>query len=333
MNIYDTNESVELYDNRGIEMARKCIRRAKRECAFRYLILLLLFALGMVDKILFPQIEIKLSSYILLYVICMFSMMGFRIFHNGIVAKRMKDFTLQEKHDYNLVIYREIIIKIFLKEYNPADNGQAGHPDGKTVGCKTGTFPDCSRKSGKNVLKTYYFLLAAASFRAREDSWQIELEHCSAVPSKTVKLSDDELQEIFRSGDQTRLMDTVKTWEIMAEQDTKTEPYLNLWFGILMAATAVGYGIWTFVVGSSDSYYNFMLIGATLLLVGLWILVSVRIVYLLRRSQNKGKGLGKKKGIRFLTLFILVLMWCFIVGLSLVILWVQEVIYIHNGKQ
>ena len=62
---------------------------------------------GMVDKILFPQIEIKLSSYILLYVICMFSMMGFRIFHNGIVAKRMKDFTLQEKHDYNLVIYRE----------------------------------------------------------------------------------------------------------------------------------------------------------------------------------------------------------------------------------
>ena len=50
MNIYDTNESVELYDNRGIEMARKCIRRAKRECAFRYLILLLLFALGMVDK-------------------------------------------------------------------------------------------------------------------------------------------------------------------------------------------------------------------------------------------------------------------------------------------
>lgn len=115
MNIYDTNESVELYDNRGIEMARKCIRRAKRECAFRYLILLLLFALGMVDKILFPQIEIKLSSYILLYVICMFSMMGFRIFHNEIVAKRMKDFTLQEKHDYNLVIYREIIIKIFLK--------------------------------------------------------------------------------------------------------------------------------------------------------------------------------------------------------------------------
>ena len=107
MNIYDTNESVELYDNRGIEMARKCIRRAKRECALRYLILLLLFALGMVDKILFPQIEIKLSSYILLYVICMFSMMGFRIFHNGIVAKRMKDFTLQEKHDYNLVIYRE----------------------------------------------------------------------------------------------------------------------------------------------------------------------------------------------------------------------------------
>ena len=79
----------------------------QRECAFRYLILLLLFALGMVDKILFPQIEIKLSSYILLYVICMFSMMGFRIFHNGIVAKRMKDFTLQEKHDYNLVIYRE----------------------------------------------------------------------------------------------------------------------------------------------------------------------------------------------------------------------------------
>ena len=62
-----------------------------------------------------------------------------------------------------------------------------------------------------------------------------------------------------------------------------------------------------------------MLIGRTLLLVGLWILVSVRIVYLLRRSQNKGKGLGKKKGIRFLTLFILVLMWCFIVGLSLVI--------------
>ena len=57
-----TNESVELYDNRGIEMARKCIRRAKREEALRYLILLLLFALGMVDKILFPQIEIKLSS-------------------------------------------------------------------------------------------------------------------------------------------------------------------------------------------------------------------------------------------------------------------------------
>ena len=92
----------------------------------------------------------------------------------------------------------------------------------------------------------------------------------------------------------------------MAEQDTKTEPYLNLWFGILMAATAVGYGIWTFVVGSSDSYYNFMLIGATLLLVGLWILVSVRIVYLLRRSKNKGKRLGKKKGIRFLTIVIFV---------------------------
>ncbi len=83
-------------------------------------------------------------------------------------------------------------------------------------------------------MKTYYFLLAQRSFRAREDSWQIELEHCAAVPSKTVKLSDDELQEIFRSGDQTRLMDTVKTWEIMAEQDTKTEPYLNLWFGILI---------------------------------------------------------------------------------------------------
>lgn len=62
-----------------------------------------------------------------------------------------------------------------------------------------------------------------------------------------------------------------------------------------------------------------MLIGATLLLVGLWILVSVRIVYLLRRSQNKGKGLGKKKGIRFLTIFILVLAWCFVVVLSLVI--------------
>ena len=285
MNIYDTNESVELYDNRGIEMARKCIRRAKRECAFRYLILLLLFALGMVDKILFPQIEIKLSSYILLYVICMFSMMGFRIFHNGIVAKRMKDFTLQEKHDYNLVIYRENHNKkFFLKSIT------------LLTMAKQALSQIAVESLGKNVLKTYYFLLAAASFRAREDSWQIELEHCSAVPSKTVKLSDDELQEIFRSGDQTRLMDTVKTWEIMAEQDTKTEPYLNLWFGILMAATAVGYGIWTFVVGSSDSYYNFMLIGATLLLVGLWILVSVRIVYLLRRSKNKGKRLGKKKG-------------------------------------
>ena len=234
MNIYDTNESVELYDNRGIEMARKCIRRAKRECALRYLILLLLFALGMVDKILFPQIEIKLSSYILLYVICMFSMMGFRIFHNGIVAKRMKDFTLQEKHDYNLVIYRE------------------------------------------NHNKKFFL--------------------------KSITLLTMAKQDI-----------------LMEKQDTKAEPYLNLWFGILMAATAVGYGIWTFVVGSSDCYYNFMLIGATLLLVGLWILVSVRIVYLLRRSQNKGKGLGKKKGIRFLTIFILVLMWCFIVGLSLVI--------------
>ena len=143
MNIYDTNESVELYDNRGIEMARKCIRRAKRECAFRYLILLLLFALGMVDKILFPQIEIKLSSYILLYVICMFSMMGFRIFHNGIVAKRMKDFTLQEKHDYNLVIYRENHNKKFFLK--------------KTVGCKTGTFPDCSRKSGKKCVEDLLF--------------------------------------------------------------------------------------------------------------------------------------------------------------------------------
>ena len=48
---------------------------------------------------------------------------------------------------------------------------------------------------------------------------------------------------------------------------------------------------------------NFMLIGATLLLVACGFLVSVRIVYLLRRSQNKGKGLGKKKGIRFLTIF------------------------------
>ena len=115
MNIYDTNESVELYDNRGIEMARKCIRRAKRECALRYLILLLLFALGMVDKILFPQIEIKLSSYILLYVICMFSMMGFRIFHNGIVAKRMKDFTLQESTIIIWSSIAKIIIKIFLK--------------------------------------------------------------------------------------------------------------------------------------------------------------------------------------------------------------------------
>lgn len=320
MNIYDTNESVELYDNRGIEMARKCIRRAKRECALRYLILLLLFALGMVDKILFPQIEIKLSSYILLYVICMFSMMGFRIFHNGIVTKRMKDFTLQEKHDYNLVIYRENHNKkFFLKSITLLTMAKQDILMEKTLAAKQALSQIAVESLGKNVLKTYYFLLAAASFRAREDSWQIELEHCSAVPSKTVKLSDDELQEIFRGGDQTRLMDTVKTWEIMAEQDTKTEPYLNLWFGILMAATAVGYGIWTFVVGSSDSYYNFMLIGATLLLVGLWILVSVRIVYLLRRSQNKGKGLGKKKGIRFLTIFILVLMWCFIVGLSLVI--------------
>ena len=320
MNIYDTNESVELYDNRGIEMARKCIRRAKRECALRYLILLLLFALGMVDKILFPQIEIKLSSYILLYVICMFSMMGFRIFHNGIVAKRMKDFTLQEKHDYNLVIYRENHNKkFFLKSITLLTMAKQDILMEKPLAAKQALSQIAVESLGKNVLKTYYFLLAAASFRAREDSCQIELEHCSAVPSKTVKLSDDELQEIFRSGDQTRLMDTVKTWEIMAEQDTKTEPYLNLWFGILMAATAIGYGIWTFVVGSSDSYYNFMLIGATLLLVGLWILVSVRIVYLLRRSQNKGKGLGKKKGIRFLTLFILVLMWCFIVGLSLVI--------------
>lgn len=320
MNIYDTNESVELYDNRGIEMARKCIRRAKRECALRYLILLLLFALGMVDKILFPQIEIKLSSYILLYVICMFSMMGFRIFHNGIVAKRMKDFTLQEKHDYNLVIYRENHNKkFFLKSITLLTMAKQDILMEKPLAAKQALSQIAVESLGKNVLKTYYFLLAAASFRAREDSWQIELEHCVAVPSKTVKLPDDELQEIFRSGDQTRLMDTVKTWEIMAEQDTKTESYLNLWFGILMAATAVGYGVWTFVVGSSDSYYNFMLIGATLLLVGLWILVSVRIVYLLRRSQNKGKGLGKKKGIRFLTIFILVLMWCFIVGLSLVI--------------
>ena len=98
MNIYDTNESVELYDNRGIENGKKNVYGEQREeCALRYLILLLLFALGMVDKILFPQIEIKLSSYILLYVICMFSMMGFRIFHNGIVAKRMKDFNAAGK--------------------------------------------------------------------------------------------------------------------------------------------------------------------------------------------------------------------------------------------
>ena len=219
MNIYDTNESVELYDNRGIEMARKCIRRAKRECALRYLILLLLFALGMVDKILFPQIEIKLSSYILLYVICMFSMMGFRIFHNGIVAKRMKDFTLQEKHDYNLVIYRENHNKkFFLKSITLLTMAKQDILMEKPLAAKQALSQIAVESLGKNVLKTYYFLLAAASFRAREDSWQIELEHCSAVPSKTVKLSDDELQEIFRSGDQTRLMDTVKTWEIMAEQ-------------------------------------------------------------------------------------------------------------------
>ncbi len=31
------------------------------------------------------------------------------------------------------------------------------------------------------------------------------------------------------------------------------------------------------------------------------------------------EGTRKKEGIRFLTIFILVLMWCFIVGLSLVI--------------
>ena len=320
MNIYDTNESVELYDNRGIEMARKCIRRAKRECALRYLILLLLFALGIVDKILFPQIEIKLSSYILLYSLCMFSMIGFRSFHNGIVAKRMKDFTLREKHDYNLVVYRENHNKkFFLKSITLLRMAQQDILMEKPSAAKQALSQIAVESLGKNVLKTYYFLLAASSFLAREDSWQIELEHCAAVPSKTVKLSDDELREIFRSGDQTRLMDTVKTWEIMAEQDTKTEPYLKFWFGILMAATAVGYGIWTFVVGSSDSYYDFMLIGETLLLVGFWIFISVIIAYRMRCSIKKGKGLGKKKGIRFLTIFILVLAWCIELVLSFAI--------------
>ena len=320
MNIYDTNEAVELYDNRGIKMARKCIRRAKRECALRYLILLLIFALGMVDKILFPQIEIKLSSYILLYVICMFSMMGFRIFHNGIVAKRMKDFTLQEKHDYKLVIYRENHNKkFFLKSITLLTMAKQDILMEKPLAAKQALSQIAVESLQKNVLKTYYFLLAASSFLTREDSWQIELEHCVAVPSKTVKLSDDELREIFRSGDQTRLMDTVRTWEIMAEQDTKTVSYLNLWLGILMAAAAVGYGIWTFVLGSSDSYYDFLLIGETLLLVGFGILDSAMIVYRMRCSIKKGKGLAKKKGIRFLTIFILVLTWCFIAGLSLVI--------------
>ena len=163
MNIYDTNESVELYDNRGIEMARKCIRRAKRECALRYLILLLLFALGMVDKILFPQIEIKLSSYILLYVICMFSMMGFRIFHNGIVAKRMKDFTLQEKHDYNLVIYRENHNKkFFLKSITLLTMAKQDILMEKPLAAKQALSQIAVESLEKNVLKTYYFLLAAA---------------------------------------------------------------------------------------------------------------------------------------------------------------------------
>ena len=156
MNIYDTNESVELYDNRGIEMARKCIRRAKRECALRYLILL------------FPQIEIKLSSYILLYVICMFSMMGFRTFHNGIVAKRMKDFTLQEKHDYNLVIYRENHNKkFFLKSITLLTMAKQDILMEKPLAAKQALSQIAVESLEKNVLKTYYFLLAAASFRAR----------------------------------------------------------------------------------------------------------------------------------------------------------------------
>ena len=79
----------------------------------------------------------------------------------------------------------------------------------------------------KNVLKTYYFLLAAASFRAREDSWQIELEHCAAVPSKTVKLSDDELQEIFRSGGSDQADGHCKKrGEIMAEQGHKKQSHI-----------------------------------------------------------------------------------------------------------
>ena len=140
-----------------------------------------IFALGMVDKILFPQIEIKLSSYILLYVICMFSMMGFRIFHNGIVAKRMKDFTLQEKHDYNLVIYRENHNKkFFLKSITLLTMAKQDIHDGKTVGCKTGTFPDCSRKSGKKCIEDLLFSACSSiiSVRGRiagRSNWSIAL--------------------------------------------------------------------------------------------------------------------------------------------------------------
>lgn len=312
MNIYDTDQTVELYENRGINQARKRERKKKRYDALIKCFGLVIVAHAVVTKRISPAANLNIAGYIFLYVLWVAALNCFQWFGNWRIIRKIEaeNYSAQEKHDYNLVVYRNMknaknvlkagaLIHLAVQDLNL----------GQTDRAKQALSLVMTENLDKKKLKTYYLVLAATSFLAGEENWKMQLEQCLAIPVQTMSLSDEELRNLFAAGDRNRLIEVLKSWENSSVATPKGAPFLIVYSGIVTLLTAVFYGVQLLPVGQTDLYFGISLVGIAVLFFGWIVLIASWCIELIITSGNTETWQGRGKRSRVGVILYVLLLW------------------------
>ena len=312
MNIYDTDQTVELYENRGINQARKREQKKKRYDALIKCFGLVIVAHAIVTKRISPAANLNIAGYIFLYVLWAAALNCFQWFGNWRIVRKIEaeNYSAQEKHDYNLVVYRNMknaknvlkagaLIHLAVQDLNLGQTDRAKQALSLVV----------TENLDKKKLKTYYLVLAATSFLAGEENWKMQLEQCLAIPVQTMSLSDEELRNLFAAGDRNQLIEVLKSWENSSVATPKGAPFLIVYSGIVTLLTAVFYGVQMLPIGQTDLYFGISLIGIAVLFFGWIVLIARWCIELIVTSGNTENWQGRGKRSRVGVILYVLLLW------------------------
>lgn len=288
-------QRAKMRDSYGYKAGRRRLRRQK--CYIAVIFIFLLLTIGLIYLVVKRQENVmeELPYCAILYAACAFSLLFFKLSGDKMDLYRVGKLGLQEKLAYNEAIYTSFyrnnkslqaaILLVIARQNLQLEKAEEA---------KRALTRISLEKLNKDQLKSYYLYQTIALYLSEEAEWKEALMNFHAIPIKRSSLTEEELDELFQTGNIPKLLEVLESWD---RRPMQKRPIVTFLAGVLTLYTGVFFCVENLLPQGYFYRTGFALWSAWLLLF-FWILLTfywlVCLIRIIRRSERmpvKGKTL------------------------------------------